>query len=65
MPESDKGPDFNHPATLNDVILVGVWICIVTMLLTSINACHAGVRYRDLRDRLERLEQKVKCQIKN
>lgn len=59
MPESVKEPadEFKRPATLSDIITASFWICIVIVIFTTIDSCHAGLRYRDLRNRLERLEQ--------
>lgn len=48
----------SEPISTNDVFYVVVVAFVLLFLVSMADSCHAGWRYRDLRDRLERLEQR-------
>jgi hypothetical protein len=53
---SDKNDD--KPATQGDLALSAVILAMLIILLSITDGCNASWRYRDLRDRLERLERR-------
>lgn len=48
----------DNPMTAGDVFFLVACVGILLLLLSAIDSCKARSRYLDLRDRLERLEQR-------
>lgn len=49
----------DKPMTSDDVFWLVILVFIILFLAQTADSCHAGWRYRDLRDRIQRLEERL------